>query len=134
MDDHSDETWRRKERREGILLAVIGAAFLAAGVLIWVVGSPWMGAMSFAFGVMGLIMGPVIAIGKDTPAGRIGIIVGCFAFAATGALSIATSLLTPEAFGWRGPTAGIIAGVLCLGFFGPGTVLLIVKEIRRRRR
>lgn len=130
----SIEESHRKERREGIGLIVIGAAFFALGVFLGAVENPWMGAMSAAFGAMGVIMGIVKVVDKNTPATRIATIVGCFLFAVAGAFMILSSLLTPGAWGWRSPLGGIIGGVLALGFFGPGTVILIIKEIRIRRR
>lgn len=125
---------RRKERRDGIRLALIGAAFAACGVFLWVVGEAWMGPMGVAFGAMGLIMGIVMASGSTSPAARIATIVACAAFAVAGALSLVGGIVDPGAWGWRGGGTGILAGSLCLAFFGPGTVLLIVKEVRRRRR
>lgn len=124
---------RRKERREGILLTIIGGGFLATGVLLWMVGNPWMGAIGVAFGGMGILTGIITATGSQSPAARIAGIVACFLFAVTGALSLVAGIVAPGVWGWRGGGSGIIAGALALGFFGPGTVLLIIKERRRRR-
>lgn len=125
---------RRRQRRDGILLLLAGPAFGACAAFIWfVVGSPWFGMAGIAFSVA-LVAGGALTLTEDGPdsfARRAVGILGCLAFAATGALMIVTSLLDPDSFGWRGGGAGLIAGVLAVGFFGTGAILLVVREIRR---
>jgi len=123
---------RRKQRRQAIGLVIVGALFAAAGVLLWVVGNPWMGPIGLAFGGMAILTGIVTATGSESPGARIATIVACFLFALTGALALVAGIVAPAVWGWRGGGAGIIAGSLTLAFFGPGTIILIIREVRRR--
>lgn len=125
---------RRKERREGILLAICGAAFVGAGVLLCVIGRGWLGGCSIAFGAASAILGFVQASGSHGRRERVAIILGCLAYALAGLFALLAAVVSPESWGWRGSGAGIVVGVLFLGFFGPGAVLLAVKEVRRGRR
>ena len=125
---------KRKERREGILLMLVGVMFAAIGIVLWVVGNPWMGAIGISFGGMGILTGIITLTGTESPFARIAMIVACFLFALTSALMIASGSVASNVWGWRGGVAPIIAGALGFAFFGPGTVILIIKEIRRRRR
>ncbi|GGD38349.1 hypothetical protein GCM10010915_18960 [Microbacterium faecale] len=125
---------RRKKRREGVLLTLLGVVFAAVGVfLLLVVENPWMGAVSVCFGLMGILTGIVEMRARPSLLTDIMLTVACFFFAATGAVMILSGLLAPGAWGWRGGGAGIIGGGLCLAFFGPGTVILVIVTIRRHR-
>ncbi len=124
----------RKERREGIKLIALGIAFFLIGVFLCVVGNVWTGVIGIAFGTMAITVGAAKAMGGTSPAARVVMIIGCAAFAATGALALIAGIVAPAAFGWRGGMSGIVAGALCLGFFGPGTLILIYKEYRLRQR
>lgn len=125
---------RRKKRREAILLTLVGAVFVAGGVfLLFVVKSPWMGAMSICFGLMGILAGLVELRGRTTLTTDIMLTASCFFFALTGALMIISGVLSPDSWGWRGGGAGIIGGGLALAFFGPGTVILVIVTVRRHR-
>ncbi|MGO1265642.1 MAG: hypothetical protein ACTH3U_09360 [Microbacterium gubbeenense] len=125
---------RRKKRREAILLSLVGAVFVAAGVfLLFVVKSPWMGAMSICFGLMGILAGLVELRGRTTLTTDIMLTVSCFLFALTGVLMIVSGVVAPDSWGWRGGRAGIIGGGLALAFFGPGTVILVIVTVRRHR-
>lgn len=125
---------RRKKRREGVLLTLLGVVFAAVGVfLLLVAENPWMGAMGICFGLMGILTGIVEVRARPSLLTDIMLTVACFFFAATGAVMILSGLLAPGAWGWRGGGAGIIGGGLCLAFFGPGTVILVIVTIRRHR-
>ena len=124
---------RRAERRTGAGLAIVGAVFLAAGVLLCVIGNPWMGAAALSFGAMCALTSIVHFTGEDAPAARLAAIIASGLFALTGAIMLVSGILAPGVWGWRGGVSAIIAGAICLGFFGLCTVLLIVRERRRRR-
>lgn len=126
------EAVRRKERREGIALTIVGSVFAAAGVLLLVIGNPWMGAAGICFGVMGILTGIVTFRGESRASVILTIFV-CLAFAMTGLLMIISGIVAPGAWGWRGGGAGIVAGALTFTFFGPGTVIFVIKRMRRRR-
>lgn len=123
----------RKQRRDGFKLLALGILFFSVGVLLCVVGNPWMGAIGICFGIMGVAIGAAEIMGGTSLVARMLMIVGCAAFAVTGAIALLAGILAPEAWGWRGGVAGIVAGALGLGFFGPGTAILIYKEYRLRR-
>ncbi len=124
---------RKKERRVGYGLLAVGVLFFALGAFAYAVRDPWVGAAGMAFGFMGMAVGVSKAMGGTSPAGRIALIIGCAAFAITGALALISGIVAPEAWGWRGGGAGIFAGLLTLGFFGPGTIILLYREYRLRR-
>ena len=125
---------RRKKRREAILLTLVGAVFAAAGLfLLFVVNSPWIGAMGICFGLMGVLTGIVEMRAGTSLVTDILLTVACFFFALTGALMILSGVLAPGSWGWRGGGAGIIGGGLALAFFGPGTVILVIVTVRRHR-
>ena len=126
------EAVRRKERREGIALTAVGSVFAAAGVLLLVIGNPWMGVAGICFGAMGILTGIVTSRGESR-ASEIPIIFACLAFALTGVFMIISGIVTPAAWGWRGSGAGILAGALTFALFGPGTVILVIKRMQRRR-
>lgn len=126
---------QRKERRDGIRLTIIGVLFLFVGVFILaVVRDPWMGTTGLLFGAMGIIVGIIKTTGSDSATARIWMIIACALFALVGLLMVITGLVSPESMGWRGGLSAIIIGAIGLAFFGAGTVALIVKEVRRRRR
>ncbi|KDA05882.1 hypothetical protein DC31_15280 [Microbacterium sp. CH12i] len=125
---------RRKQRWEVVRLIVFGTLFVAAGMMICIFGGALLGIVGIIFGVMSVLTGVVIAIGGDSPAGRVLTIVSCLAFAVVGALMIVLSFVDPEPMGRRGPVSGVVIGLLALGFFGLGAVFLISQEVRRRRR
>ncbi|HJB63202.1 MAG TPA: hypothetical protein H9769_05810, partial [Candidatus Microbacterium pullistercoris] len=79
---------------------------------------------------MGILTGIVEVRARPSLLTDIMLTVACFFFAATGAVMILSGLLAPGAWGWRGGGAGIIGGGLCLAFFGPGTVILVIVTIR----
>lgn len=124
----------RKQRRNGILLAILGAVCALAGVFLGVIGSWWLGAAAIAFGVMCIATGTSMMRPEGSPAARLCGIVGCIAFAVAGALMIITTFVDPTAFGWRGAWTGVIAGAPCLVFFGAGAIILIHREVKRRKR
>ncbi|MEJ5920137.1 MULTISPECIES: hypothetical protein [unclassified Corynebacterium] len=124
----------RGEIREAIKLLAVGAAFVACGVFLLLADNLWMGAMGIAFGFMGLAVGMAKALGGTSQAARIAMIVGCAAFAVTGALAMISGIVAPGVWGWRSGVSGIVVGALLLGFFGPGTCILIYREYRLRCR
>jgi len=125
---------RRKQRREGILLAVLSGIFLVGGVFLIVVGNPWIGAIGIAFGAMGIVMGIVEAKGITSTARRWSMIVGSALFGLVGALMIVANTVAPGSFGWRAGLSVTIIGAIALVFFGGGSILLLVRELRRGRR
>ncbi|WP_261164500.1 hypothetical protein [Microbacterium sp. Marseille-Q6965] len=123
----------RGERRQGILLTVIGLAFVGMGALLMVGGDTLLGLMSVVlFGGCALVgFAQAVRPGAGLPA-WVGI-AGSICFAVTGLLLIvghlaAAPLLEP------GGGMALPAGILALGFFGPGAVVLIVRDVRRRRK
>lgn len=122
----------RTQRRDGVLLIILGVAFVAAGAFIGVVGSPWLSTGGIAFGVMAVVGGIVSLARPGAGARRALMIVMSLLFGAVGASLIATSLFSPDALGWRGAVAPLVMGGVCLLFFGGGGILLIVHEVRLR--
>lgn len=124
----------RKQRREGVKLIAVGVVFLLLGVFLLVVSNFWMGIIGVVFGIMGITTGSAQVMGGTSPAARIMTIIGCAAFALVGAFSLLAGIIAPAVFGWRGGASGIVAGAISLAFFGPGTVVLILREIKMRKR
>lgn len=86
-----------------------------------------------AFGFMGIAGGIAEALGGNTRAARIALIISSGAFAITGAVALISGLVVPEVWGWRGGGAGIFAGLLALGLGVPATVILTLRELRIQR-
>jgi MFS family permease len=124
---------RRKERKEGVKLLLLGIAFVALGVFVLAIGGLWLGLVGICFGLMGVLTGTSQAATLKASTNEALLIAACVMFAACGALMILSGVLAPEQWGWRGGLSAVIAGSLCLAFFGPGAVLLIIRRIRRRR-
>ena len=123
---------RRKERRDGIWLAVIGVLFAAGGVLLIVIGGMWLGLVGICFGMMSVVSSIIMISGNEGPLSDILLIIVSLLFTAVGAFMIISGVLTPEMWGWRSGLSGIIGGALCVAFFGPGTIALIIRARRRR--
>ncbi|MGJ0202706.1 hypothetical protein [Leucobacter sp. gxy201] len=124
---------RRKERRDGVLLLVVGAVFIAAGVLLIVVGNRWLGATGAAFGAMAVCTGIAHLRGSESAAARIPVLLIAIAMVVTGVLAVIAGIATPGAWGWRGGGAGVVAGVLFLVLGAAGIAAFIIASVRRRR-
>lgn len=131
VDGFEGERYMRKERREAVLMIIIAVIFTGLGVFLWVVaGNLWMGLTGIAFSVS-LVAAAIAKMNRShTASARIGALVGCLAFGITGAVMIASTFTDTMPFGNRQLPA-LIAGILCLVFFGGGFVLLLIREIQR---
>ena len=121
------------QRREGIRLALVGAVFVGLGVFVIVIGNPLMGIIGITlFGACALI-GVVRAVrpGHGLPPSVA--VVTCLGFSCAGALLIIGDVLEIPFLGHR-QAAAMPVGVITLGFFGTGTLLLVVYRLRRRSR
>lgn len=125
----SDEL--RTERREGILLAVTGGAFVLLGIGVIIIGQVWLGLASIAFFGACAAVGVAKARrpGQDPGPGLA--IMGALGFAFAGAGLIIGSALDPDFLGFRHTMAKPV-GILLVIFFGGGAILLIVRQLRRR--
>jgi len=124
--------YRRRERRDGIWLAVLGVIFAAAGVFLIVIGGPWFGLVSICFGAAMALIGVVKITGDEGPLRDKLMILGALAFTAMCVFMILSGILTPEMWGWRSGIVGVIGGALGLAFAAPATVILIVRTLRKR--
>ncbi|HIY86454.1 MAG: hypothetical protein L0K41_05770 [Yaniella sp.] len=125
----------RKERRDAILMIILGMVFAASGVFILFIGSGWMALTSITFGAAIVLGGILKRSQSDGSEGSIIIgIILCLLFTAFSLFMLLSGVLAPEAWGHRSPLAPIIGGGLGLLFFGPGSILLIIREVRRRTR
>ncbi|WP_374928995.1 hypothetical protein [Kytococcus sedentarius] len=119
------------DRGDAVKLVLIGLVFTAVGVLLTVVGDPVVGVMGICFGLMAVITGIALRLGTDSTAGRWLLITGSLLFAAAGAVMVATHFMEGAPMGWRQPAA-LPVGLLTVGFFGIGGLLLLWRELRRR--
>ena len=125
----------RKERRDSILMIILGVVFAACGVFILFIGNGWMALTSITFGaaiVLGGILKRSQANGSEGSM-IVGIIL-CLVFTVFSLFMLLSGVLAPAAWGHRGPLAPIIAGGLGLLFFGPGSIVLIIRQVRRHTR
>lgn len=125
------QAYLRKERREGILLALTGALFVALGIVVFMIGNTWLALIGVLF------FGTCIPLGifQALRPGRhlrpaLGII-GALGFAAAGVIMIVGAVSGVEFLGTRQGVA-LPLGILLVAFFGVGAVLLIVREVRGR--
>jgi len=116
-----------------VLLVILGTAFVAAGVLLFVVADPWMAAVGVCFGAMSVLGGIAMLLGTMTRGAEILTLISGALFGLTGALMLLSGLLAPAAWGWRGGGTAVIAGSITLVFFGGGTLLYVFVRMRRRR-
>lgn len=127
------ESSLRKERRDGILLTILAAMFIVAGVFVLcIVGKPWLTAISLPFSGVLLLVGifKIVRPARDLPV-ALGII-GCFGMAASGAALILSELLGSHALAHR-QGAALPVGIIAVIFFGGGGVLILLRQICRRR-
>lgn len=119
--------------RQALLVLIIGVVFVAAGVLGLVTGDFWIGVLSMLMGLTFVIYGVGKRFGPDSRGARIANMLTGGLFALGSGLVLLISLVAPEIIGLGERTTGIVLGAIGLGFFGVGTLALIVKEYRRRR-
>ena len=131
--DFERSRYLRKQRREGILLALVGGIFVGLGILTMAIGNPWMGVVGVPFFGACFVLGLMQAVRPGEAVHPAVAILGSFGFAVSGALLIVGHLLEIPFLGHRQAMA-LPVGVIVFGFFGPGAVLLVVREMRRRRR
>lgn len=125
---------RRKEVRTGIGVMLLGLLVVAACIFLFVVeGFEPMMLFALAFGLTCLTAGPLIIVGQDHPASLWLALIGALGFTVTGVFMIASAIVNPAGSVGRYPTLGLaIAGLLAVGFFGPGTFVLARRIVRRR--
>lgn len=125
---------KRKERREAVLMLLIGAMFAAIGLLLWLAaGRPWIGALGIVFGTMSMFHGVIVLSHFRARTVRLLYIVMSFMFGSVGALMIVISVLVPGAWGWRGAAFPAVMGAVAVVFFFGGGVLLVIREIKLRK-
>lgn len=123
----------RRERRKSIMLAVIAAVFVVAGMFMIAAGEVLVGVIAVVFFGSGLVVGvsELLRPGRGLSVGVV--IIGALGFAVAGGLLIAGSLFGQDALGRRSYLA-LPVGIIAIVFFGGGAVLLAATEMRRRRR
>ncbi|GAA2028565.1 hypothetical protein GCM10009720_05410 [Yaniella flava] len=126
--------YKRKERRNAIIMGIIGALFAAVGVFLLFTGAVWIALTGMMFGLANILGGVLVWSQADGSHGSTMVaILTCLLFTVFSVLMIITSVVAPASFGHRGPVGMAIAGGLGLAFFGPGLIVLIIKYTRRRR-
>lgn len=123
----------RKERRDAKLLIILSSLFVIVGLIMLIAAGQIIGLFVTVFFAAGIIAGIMQLIGMDTRLALLLGIIGALLFAAACAILIVLTLtgVIVDAPG-RSQIVATIAAVVGLVFFGGGTVVLLVRYIRRR--
>lgn len=123
----------RKQRRDAKLLIILSSLFVVVGLIMLIGAGQIIGLFITVFFAAGIIAGIMALIGMHTRLALLLGIIGALLFAAACAILIVLTLtgVTVDAPG-RSQIVATIAAVVGLVFFGGGTVVLLVRYIRRR--
>ena len=127
-----------RPRAKDVLLTVLSAAFVVAGIIIAIAGGVWPGLLCAAFFGGCVLIGIHEILGPEAPIAKAAVILGCFTmgvacFAFGYAISRPFSE-TQVSGGWRGDTTMIFVCMFGGLFFTLGSVAIAVKALVDRRR
>ena len=127
-----------RPRAKDVVLTVLSALFVVAGIFIAFAGGVWPGLVCAAFFGGCVLVGIHEIFGPDAPVAKIAVILGSFAM---GVASFAFGYAISRPFsetqvsgGWRGDTSMIFVCMFGGLFFTLGSIAVAVKEIIDRRR
>ena len=137
-DDERFINGTSRPRTKDVLLTVLSAAFVVAGIIIAIAGGVWPGLLCAAFFGGCVLVGIHEILGPDAPIAKAAVTLGCFAmgvacFAFGYAISRPFSE-TQVSGGWRGDTTMIFVCMFGGLFFTLGSFAIAVKSLVDRRR
>lgn len=123
----------RKQRRDAKVLILVSALFVIVGLIMLIGAGQIIGLFVTVLFAAGIIAGIMQLIGTNTRLALLLGIIGALLFAAACAILLVLTLtgVIVDAPG-RSQIVATIAAVVGLGFFGGGSVVLLVRFLRKR--